>query len=270
MKEVFDIHRFGKLLRYDFRVNRWEYLLLLPLSIVALWLVLFMAFGNITASKFQASTYIPIYFMGYLIMGIFLNSRSFGALKNRLSAASYLTLPASAFEKYFLHWLLRIALFSLLYPLVFYIGVNSFIPIFQMGGKIYLDYIGSTASVAEISLFEFNMVKPDTGRFIFIPFAIYFGLIFALSLVQLGSIAFGKWNLVKTILVLISFQALVYLYARLIVTFKGGFEEIRPTFFIDGIPDHITMLEIGLMVLMVVSLLVCWTATFMKLKEREV
>jgi len=270
MKEVFDISRFGKLLRYDLSVNKWEYILLLPVSILALWLVMFMSYGNINASSFKAVNYLPIYFIGYLITGIFLNSKSFGALKNRLSAASYLTLPASAFEKYFLHWFLRIALFSILYPIVFYVGVNSFIPIFKFGVKLYHDYQGASASLPEIAPFEFTFVNPQYNRFIFIPFAIYFGLIFALTLVQLGSIAFGKWNLVKTIGVLIGLLALIYLCANLIFSFKGGLKDLRPNFYLDGFPDQITLLEIGLMVFMVITLLVCWTATFLKLKEREV
>lgn len=270
MKEVFDINRFGKLLRYDLSVNRWEYILLLPVSILALWFVMFMSYGNVNASNFEAGNYLPIYFIGYLIMGIFLNSKSFGALKNRLSATSYLTLPASTFEKFFLHWFMRIGLFTILYPVVFYIGVNSFIPIFKFGVKLYLSYQGAPAIFPEIAPFEFTLVNPQYGRFIFIPFVIYFGLIFALTLVQLGSIAFGRWNLVKTSGVLIGVLALFYLYLKLIAAFKGGFEVIRPNFYLDGFPEHITLLEIGLMLLMVITLMVCWTATFLKLKEKEV
>lgn len=269
MNEVFDIKRFGKLLSYDFRVNRWEYLLLLPISILALWLVMFLSVGNISGWIFPEHKYIPIYIMGYLILGIFLNSKSFGALKNRLRATSYLTLPASAFEKFILHWFLRIVLFSLLYPLVFYVGANSFISIFEVGGKIYLDYKGSTAAVSEIIPFKFNMVSPDTGR-LFGNFAIYFGPIFALTLVQLGSIAFGKWNIVKTLLSLVGLLTLGYLTIRMIGNIKGGLEELRPNFFINGLPDQITMIEIGLMAFMLITLLVGWAATFIKLKEREV
>lgn len=270
MKEVFDINRFGKLLRYDFSVNRWEYILLFPISLLALWLVMFMAYGNINASNFQAKSYLPIYYIGYIIIGIFLNSKSFGALKNRLSAVSYLSLPASAFEKFFLHWFLRIALFGILYPILFYVGVNSFILVFTTGVKLYLEYKGTTASLPEIDFFEFGMVLQNTGKSFFIPFAIHVGIIFIFTLVQLGSIAFGKWNLVKTLLVLIGFHILAYYYAKLIGAFKGGFEELRPTFFLDGVPDNTTVIEICLMAFMVVSLMVCWAATFMKLKEREV
>lgn len=269
MNEVFDIKRFAKLLRYDFRVNRWEYLLLLPVSILALWFVMFISVGNISGWIFNESKYIPIYIIGYLVLGIFLNSKSFGALKNRLGATSYLTLPASPFEKFFLHWFLRIALYSLLYPLVFDVGANSFISIFEVGGKIYLDYQGSTASVSEIIPFKFNMVSPDTGR-LFGNFVIYFGPVFALTLVQLGSIAFGKWNLVKTLLTLIGILTLGYMVIKLIGTFKGGLEELRPNFFVDGLPDQISTIEISLMAFMVITLLVFWTATFLKLREREV
>ncbi len=269
MKEVFDINRFGKLLRYDFQVNRWEYILLLPVSILTLWLVLFMAYGNINASKFQASSYVPIYFIGFISMGIFLNSKSFGALKNRLSAVSYLTLPASTFEKFFLHWFIRIALFVILYPILFYVGANSFIQVFQFGAKLYIGYQGTSATLPVIAPFEFSIVNPQYGRFIFIPFTIYFGIIFTLTLVQLGSIAFGKWNLIKTLLVLVGISGLAYITVSLIVSLKGGFEEIRPNSFLE-VPNHTTLLEIGLMVFMVITLLICWTATFMKLKEREV
>jgi len=270
MKEVFDINRFGKLLRYDFSVNRWEYILLFPISILALWLVLFMVYGNINAGDFQASSYTPIYFIGYIIMGIFLNSKSFGALKNRTSTLSYLTLPASAFEKFFLHWFLRIALFGILYPLFFYVGVNSFIPIFETGVKLYLDYKGTTASLPEIDYFNFYMVRPYTGEFFIIHFLIYFGIIFTFTLVQLGSISFGKWNLIKTFLVLIGIQILAYYYATLVGGLKGGLEELRPTFFLDGVPDNTTVIDICLMAFMVISLLICWTSTYMKLREREV
>lgn len=270
MKEIFDINRFGKLLRYDFSVNKWEYILLLPVSILVLWLVMFMAYANLNAGKFQAIGYVPIYFIGFISMGIFLNSKSFGALKNRLSAVSYLTLPASTFEKFFLHWFLRIALFGILYPLFFYVGVNSFIPIFEASVKLYLDYKGTAASLPEIDYFNFDVVRPSAGGFFIIDFLIYFAIIFAFTLIQLGSIAFGKWNIIKTLLVLIGLQILAYYYANLIGALKGGFEELRPTFFLDGVPDNTTVIDICLAAFMVISLVVCWTATYMKLREREV
>jgi hypothetical protein len=121
-----------------------------------------------------------------------------------------------------------------------------------------------------IDFFEFDFVSPNAGKLFIIDFGIYFGILFTLSLVQLGSIAFGKWNLVKTIGVLVGFQALLYFYARFIGAFKGGFEELRPAFFLDGIPDDIILIQLSLLVFMVITLLVCWTATFLKLKEREV
>jgi hypothetical protein len=256
-------------MRYDFSVNRWEYILLLPISILALWFVLFIGYSNSLGGRFDGDNYIPMYIMGYFILGAFLNSKSYGALKNRLSAVSYLTLPASTFEKFFLHWFLRIALYTLLYPLVFYIGVNVFIPIFNTITKVYLDYYGIATSLPEISPFEFQLVTPNTGRAVG-DLALYFGPIFTLTIIQLGSIAFGKWNLVKTFLVLTGLQILVYYYIKMIGAFKGGLEGLRPNFHNDGFPDHITMLDISLMALMVTTLLVCWTATFMKLKEREV
>lgn len=270
MKEIFDINRFGKLLRYDFSVNKWEYILLLPVVTLILWFILFMGMtSSIGGGNYAASNYIPLYIMGYIFLGVFLNSKSYGALKNRLSAAGYLSLPASAFEKFFLHWLLRIALYTLLYPVVFYVGVNAFIPLFKFGTKMYIDYYGLNVSVPEIPAFEFSIVKADTGRF-FGNFALYFGAIFSITLVQLGSIAFGKWNLVKTFLALTALQIIIYYYAKLIGAFKGGLDSLRPTFSRNGFPEGITTLEVSLIALMVLTLVVCWTATFLKLKEREV
>ncbi|MCC5930606.1 MAG: hypothetical protein JJU28_15275 [Cyclobacteriaceae bacterium] len=269
MKKHFDLHRFYRLLRFEFYSNKWEYILLIPILIGALWMVLLLGMINAMGSTYHENNYIPIFIIGYLAAGIFFNTKSFGALKKRHSAITYLGLPASTFEKYFLHWFLRIFLFTLLYPFFFYASVNAFIPLFKSLAGLYVEYYNPKKGLPEIPVFHFELVQPKTGRFIG-DFSAFFGAIFTLTVIQLGSIAFGKWNLLKTLLSVFILQVVIYYFIRFIGFLKGGIEDLRPNFYTDGLPDHITWQEVSLVVLMAMTLIISWLATYLKLKEREV
>ncbi|MGF1636380.1 MAG: hypothetical protein ACFCUU_04855 [Cyclobacteriaceae bacterium] len=259
MKKVFDINRFGKLLRYDYNVNKWEYILLLPVSLAILWYALFSMFKSTVDGSFTSSYYLRFFLTGYFLLGIFLNSKSYGALRNRLSAATYLALPASVFEKFFLHWFLRITLFTAIYPVLFYVGVNVFIPIFTWATKAYISFYGLSANIADIPAFSFDVLIPGEIEGQILLTAIFIA-IFVLSIFQLGSIVYGKWNLVKTILAIAVMFLILHYYVRFIAIFLGGVENIRTVLFGYYIIESFLTL----------SLIVCWVATYLKLKEREV
>jgi hypothetical protein len=61
------------------------------------------------------------YLTGYFISGIFISGMAFTNLRTKEKAMSYLSLPASTFEKYLSEWILTTFGFTILYTLIFYL-----------------------------------------------------------------------------------------------------------------------------------------------------
>ncbi len=61
------------------------------------------------------------YLIGYFMGGIFISGMAFTNLRTKEKAMSYLSLPASTFEKYLSEWILTTFGFTILYTFIFYL-----------------------------------------------------------------------------------------------------------------------------------------------------
>lgn len=130
--EFFSLSRFVQLLTYDFNNNRIYYITTIPVAMLIMGLFFWSVFPDFpkpdyplySSPDWKSKNYIPLLILGYIVFGVFIVGKSFPWLRNSGSVTSYLTLPASIFEKYMVQWVIRVFLFLIIYPLAFQLTAN--------------------------------------------------------------------------------------------------------------------------------------------------
>lgn len=264
--------RLGKLIHHEININKQVYAMIIPVAMISFMAVLFFSFS--VSNQFSASGYVPFLFIGYFIMCIFLTGKSFPALKNKYSSTIYLTLPASSFEKLFVQWIFKLAIPLLLYPLIFWLTAYISVEIYQM----FTSVLGSSsdAGVASkpIEKFTYNTFgifdeKTET-LFKVMMVSLYIAVP---SVFLLGSISFNKWANIKAP---IGFFFLGFLYVCFLVFLSHILEpDATQGFQINLNLGPMVIEDTPLIVLIAIGYIslipiIAWTASYWKLKEREV
>nr|MBC7613060.1 hypothetical protein [Pseudopedobacter sp.] len=229
-------------------------------TLTGLLLIFLSAVSYMNAGRLTQNSQTVVFMIGVTFAGTIFTSLSFNELSDKRKAVSYLTLPASQFEKYLVAWLYSYVIFQLVFLICFY--AMDFL-------VVILSTKDSNDPNKVLDLFEANR-KPYIVAFIFLFFH---------SFVFLGSIIFKKAHFVKiafTFFVLVAAFSLLnkFIISSMInenklsvfVPFSGvGFVEKGKYYNID----YLTPLYLGLMLLFaIVGLL--WLSAFYKLKEKEV
>ncbi|MEI7594750.1 MAG: hypothetical protein WCK02_03305 [Bacteroidota bacterium] len=208
-----------------------------------LLLILTLAFLNKNYNQMMAITS-SIFFM-FIFGGIF-TSFSFNNIHKSQHSFSFLTLPASSFEKFFVSWLLSSVIYIILFVLL------SMLAIAMTNGIAYFT-IGSK--------FDF----PDMSYFI--SAAKYYMLI---NLIYLyGSAHFKKAQFILTSVFLGAFTVFLILASFFLFKYSITDIDVRETinFDVSVFIFNSILFKIVLGVILPCSLLV---ATYFRLKEKEV
>jgi len=264
--------RLGKLIQHEVNINRQIYIMIIPLAMLSFMAVLFFTF--FVSNSFSVMGYIPFLFIGYFIMCIFLTGKSFPALGNKYGGTIYLTLPASTFEKFLVQGIFKLAIPFLLYPFVFWLTANISVEIFQKITSFLTASIeaeSGTKSIEKFSFYGSGMYKQDNEPLLkTLVIALYIAIP---SIFLLGSISFKKFMNVKTP---ISFFLLAFCYVCFLVLLSHIlFPEITYGFQVSLNLGPFVMKDIPLIILIAIIYIclipiMALTATYLKLKEREV
>ncbi len=263
MNNTFNIKRFGKLLKktlLERPMNTYGFTGL----VLAVTLILYALLK--TLSGFDMAQRLT-FFVGIAGGSFFLASFIFGYFSSNASGSSFLTLPASHFEK----WLCAVLITGVLYPLIFLVFYriidSSFVAIYHNG----ID----TTSPFYKQQYERVYVFDLTGiiaRNIYIMFFIYTGAML------LGALYFNKAAVIKVALVLCA----VFIFAfglnwLMAIGLFGSIEDAAPF-------NHVAMRagkEIGsielpsltgkifLYAIIVVFPAILWLLSFTRLREKE-
>ncbi|WP_028296700.1 hypothetical protein [Olivibacter sitiensis] len=260
MNDIFDIARFGYLLRKHFNENAKTYIISLIVFIAILGVVFaFMTYsgGRKTVDiNEQAVTYfVSLYLGGFIFAG-----STFKEYHLPRSGISMLMLPASTLEKYCLHWLVTCVGFALCHFAVFhatqflvfksvsyYLGIeNTYFNIFTNPGSVPVNWL----------------------------FLLY---VLIHSAAFLGSISIPKRSVIfSALIVFASVGAYIYTNHRITLAIFGSNSTPFPLFPLNTMSeqgwasvsfDNVEML--GQSALLVLALLL-WATAFFKLKEKEV
>jgi len=259
MSNIFSIQRFSWLFVKHTKENYKTYLL----SIVVLLGIMFIGLGfgayiNRGSISLQVQS---IYFWLYLLVnGTVFSSTAFAELGNKKKAIPLLTLPVSNFERFLVGWIYSFVIFQLIFVICFF------------SVDLLVLSIGDSNSGVHNTILSLSATTTKTYQ-AFIAFA----FLHAVSI--LGAIYFDKQHFIKIassfFLFLISISLINYALIKSMI--KADVRAVMPfTKFNIREGDFVFGLEpsqfaqnifLGLTFTVVILL---WTATYFKLKEKQV
>lgn len=195
------------------------------------------------------------------IFGILYIGYSFPSMRNKESSISYLTMPASAFEKLLFEFLNRIVLSIILLPLLFWLAFNVHGIVFELGAKGPFNVIG----LSDILAVD---ISPIDEQFWAKALIISCSLL-VLVLPFTGAAIFSKQPLIKSLfsvaVLLMGYFAIVY-----VVMEPLGLGEYEVNGDLLLLPDGDDSVMRFFSIIAFISTLVMLVVAYLKLKEKEV
>lgn len=253
MNQIFNFSRFFHYARYQTSMNRRSMLLTVGGASVALFL--FLLFFMRTTLRWDQHHWPPLFMISAIIGGLLFIGNSFGYLRKKESTLNTLMLPASVYEKYIYEYMGKVVLYTVLYPILFYIVS---IPVVALAEFIRPERIYAS--------FSFDPIFSPKNKTPYMVTAwVYF---FASSLIFAGATAFKKYPLVKSLvfvgaIFLIGFSYVYLSFQKLHL--NNGMQYLAETF----IGESDTAL-IWLYWILGISAITSLVYGFFKLKEKEV
>ncbi|MFA8449879.1 MAG: hypothetical protein ACEPOW_04225 [Bacteroidales bacterium] len=270
IKHVFSIPRFKQLLKWQFMFS-WKRNLIEFLAMLILVMVcgITVYVPTTKVPKFQFGSMAILYIILYNIIGLFFIGSCFPMLRSKVNSMQFLMMPASIFEKYIGQVLSRVILFVFLFPFVFYIGLN-------MSGILIHTFFGDLANFRAYPFLSayrgFVMSSDFMGTNIMFVNTLILPVFFG-SFAFFGSVYFQTKATIKTLISLAAF----FISGILFVKILGFILSIDEYHFYD--PSHFPGISkdtigvysaFGLFFFIVITIGIFFTASYFRLKEKEV
>lgn len=282
MNQVFDFNRWLLLVGKHWGENRKKYLLslvaLAALLIIWYLFVMLIEMGTPFVEEVQVATY----YVGIAIVGCLFGSLVFAEAASGPRAMHFISVPASILEKLLCALLYGVVLFFVCYTVIFYLVDFAMI---KISNSILEQYWKEREPTREFVATRLTNVftKPGNQGSDFPNIFFYFLLIYinGQSAFILGSIYFNGYSFVKTsIALLVIFLAVIFYMANILDGFmppghfgEGFFSYVIPGE--NGGPERGARLPQWMAstikyLLMYGFLPLLWSATYFRLKEKEV
>jgi hypothetical protein len=198
MNDLFEIKRFGLLLKKTVAERVLQLTGLAALALIAT-LIIYAGVLFVTDGAGHNLAQNLSFVWGIIGGGTFLSSIVFGYFSTNASGAAYLTLPASAFEK----WLCGILIIGVFFPVVFMafyrVMDTCFVMFYHNGLNKHDPRYTDMYNAVQVYAFDNNFAKQCV--IIYANFA---------TAMMVGSLYFNKVSAVKTALVYVGLLAFVY------------------------------------------------------------
>jgi hypothetical protein len=254
----FAIQRFVLLSKQSFIINK---------KMIGISLVGFVGILFITLLFFQSAnhfvrwdnkSYMVTFISLFFPLGIIFSGLSFPAFRSKEKSMSYLMLPASASEKYIFEFLMRVVLYIILMPLLFWIVAN-------FEGVVVHSFVPDLVNY-KFSFSGLNHTHIDNEGWI--SYAAAQGFLFIFIACFTGASHFAKSPLMKTMFT-VSMIAIGYgLFTFLLLkglNLESFHVESKRIFFIKDKHDGLVFLAILETVINLSLLAIAW----FRLKEKE-
>lgn len=276
MNNAFSFFRFWFLLKKYLSENRKS----IGLYTIGLFLFLFVLFGLIVLSSlhsnFPADLQTGLFAIGLLFGGSIFSSSFYGFFSNKPKAIRFINLPATTGEKFLLGFIITQVLFFVVF-IVFFSTID------QLMCGLYNNNVAPPAWVLPYDR-QLNFHATPLDFFGERNNQIYIMLFFILSaFMHLGSLSFEKNAFILTSLfIILAFTIIVFYNNRLMIGLIPETIVPRGKFFNDSfridngktikgvvsLPEKWDQL---LSILIPASIFICcWSATYFKLKEKQV
>jgi len=260
----FSFNRFYLLLRNDILINYKKYIFTVLGAFIVGYIVLFMQMPKVANvyPNFTADNYSLIFYMGLMGLGAAVGM-AFPELENKIKTSNYLMLPASAFERMSVQFLIRVIGAGILYMVVFWLVAHlarfSALSVFQ-----------GHADAQTIESFHFSSLligSKDLLSKLGIIFAIFSIGMYLFSI----RIFFKRFALVKTIISLVAvyalFACIMVLFSHIFYPETIGFRVHIETY--DLAPD-LTNSNLWVNSISFFSWMFFLTLGYFKLKEKQI
>jgi|GEM_PF-2621453 len=267
MSQNFNLNRYRLLFLKNLSENYLKYILFYAGMALVLSILLYISFpmlSNITTIynsnhkllKREPDTFLAIFFFRILLQfgGAIFTSTIFAEYGNKQEAIYNITLPATITEKFWVAWTLSVKLFTVIALALFYLILWIIV---EIKGETNFHYL-NLLSLEGINIISF--------------------FLFFQSLYFFGAISFNKQHLIKTTLIIAVFGSLFsYWNAHLLPIIMGrdylGFTtngDIIVKNMVIYSRNHRFPLNILKELIFFVLAVIFWTASYFKLKEKEV
>lgn len=267
MNDIFEFKRFGLLFKKTIFERYIQLIGLTGLSF-AVTLIIYSAILYFTGGMGWNLAQNFAFVWGIVIGGCFLSSVIFGYFNTNASGSAYLTLPASAFEK----WFCSIIIIGLLFPslfLLFYRIIDVFFVMFYHNGL-------NKSDPRYKDMYDAVQIYSFDNNFVVDAVMIYTNFVGAM---MVGSLYFNKVSAIKTALVYGGILGGIYVLNLLVVNMM--FKNVDTSFPFNDIfikvGNDIGSLELPSAVSNVVYIAiqfifppVLWLTALIRLKEKEI
>jgi hypothetical protein len=276
---TFSMNRWTKLLVLHWSVNHKRYLLAMPamLGLLLVWegfIVIINTYQPLDEG-FQGLTYC----VGLYTVGCLYASTIFAEFDNKARGIAWLAVPSSALEKLLCGWLYSAITFFVVYTMAFYLVDIPMIRI--VNGLIEYGHRTWTGGLPIEPVRVFNVFKGLPNDYLRHSGSLYLLFYFALqSAFALGSVYFNRYAFIKTgVAIAIALICFMTLQQRLIDSaLPPGWHR---QFFYDWITDtgtlHVRAVRLSPFLSAILGSLllygipvIFWTATYFRIKEKEV
>ena len=263
MNNTFSLHRFGLLLKKTLLERPMQLLGLSALSLTIVFFSYVLVKSLVGFEEAQDTAYI----LGLIGGGCFLASFVFGYFSSNAMGSSFLTLPASHFEK----WLCAVLITGVLYVLIFLLFFRFIDTIFVGIYHRSLDPQGPFYKqlYEQVQLFPYDGFVANKASTMFVNFA---------GAMLVGCLYFNKVSFIKVALLIAAVWFGTYLVNLIIAKAMISDVQNAMPYFLVWIKVHTAegRIELPEKMMQVVKILIqfiipsiLWLLAFVRLKEKE-
>ncbi len=260
MNQIFSPSQFVKYAAYQYRMRSKIMLLAVVGAFTALFfLISFLIMTN--NFRWSGRSWSPLFFLTGAVAAILHIGNSFPYFRKKDTTVSMIMLPASVLEKFVYEYIVRVILFTLFFPILFYFAAHLTVSI--------IHFIFSAKEISSFSFdFVFNELYSESDRLLF-----YYALpalyVLTASLFFAGAVVAQRVPLIKTLVIIGVFVLSVTGYFYFIVEKMGLKEGIGYVIKNTWLSSEELALK-SLFVLVVFAIITTLTYAYFKLKEKEV
>ena len=254
MEQIFNPKRFIKYAVYKLTASQKSSILILAGSFAALFLFVFWLVADHAISN--ENEWVGLFFGTFVVAGLLLIGHAFPEFRRKKSAINFLMAPASTFEKFIFEGLLKIILFTFLFPFVFNIIGDLSISLAK-----YIWPYQSYSNLTYTGLKKFS----NEDFFPIIPWLYVWGASIALA----GASAFKKLPLIKTLIFITAVFGGIAGYFYLMIE-KMHLENGIGYFFFEVLKMNKQEPPMSVFIIfLAISSLIAFGYAYFNLKERE-
>ncbi|WP_289053315.1 hypothetical protein [Carboxylicivirga marina] len=257
MNNIFNINRFGKLIKQQYQLSGKNLVLALSsIFIVYTAILLLFTFNN---SSIETLEWLPFFIILNTVIALPFAAYAFPAFRTKEKTFDYLLLPCSVTEKFTLNIIIRILAPWIVLPTIFYISSHLASELAQWHNPaLKIESFSLSTILGQINHDDLRIAIPS----IILSALIHQSVLFA------GATVFKKQPLIKTLVAIGIVASVIIFYFYIIIEWADIYQNGKMPWF--AIIENKESAIHCLLGLEIVLLTTTWAYAFFKVKEKEI